>query len=93
MIASIQVWEADQSGSRWCDALERALNSTIAVIDRVMGNSLGIATGPALMPVTIASEIARFLVSLMDVLRRLHVVLAVGRIERRPWRSRTPTFR
>ncbi|MEU3752972.1 hypothetical protein AB0H17_09455 [Streptomyces olivoreticuli] len=68
-ITSIQVWEADQSSSQWYSALQRALNRAVEQIDLALGSPAGIILDPTPLPVTLAYEIAKIFISLMDVLR------------------------
>ncbi|MGW2445782.1 hypothetical protein [Streptomyces sp. NPDC001675] len=69
VVASIHVWEADQSGSRWYDALQQALNQAVEAIDAILDNPVGSALDPSPLSVSIAFEVAELFISLMDVLR------------------------
>ncbi|MFI1797377.1 hypothetical protein ACH427_08480 [Streptomyces sp. NPDC020379] len=69
VIASVQVWEADQSGSGWYSALQQALNTAVERIDAVLGNPAAIIVDPTPLPVTIGYEVAKIFISLMDLLR------------------------
>lgn len=68
-IASIQVWEADQSNSQWYKNLQLALNAAIEQINRVLGNPAATIVDPTPLPVTIAWEVTKIFVALMDTLR------------------------
>ncbi|MFF3860049.1 hypothetical protein [Streptomyces sp. NPDC002209] len=68
-VTSIQVWEADQSDSRWYDALQKSLNRAVEEIDRLLNNPVGIIIDPTPLPVTIAYEVAKVFIALMDTLR------------------------
>ncbi|MFE0041918.1 hypothetical protein [Streptomyces albireticuli] len=68
-ITSIQVWEADQSSSRWYDALQRKLNAVVEMIDSVLDTPGGIIADPMPLPVSFAYEIAKVFIGLMDALR------------------------
>ncbi|WP_282698335.1 hypothetical protein [Streptomyces sp. CC208A] len=68
-IASIQVWEADQSNSQWYNSLQQALNSAVVTIDRVLSNPVATIVDPTPLPVTIAWEVTKVFVALMDTLR------------------------
>ncbi|MGE7391594.1 hypothetical protein ACQKM2_39600 [Streptomyces sp. NPDC004126] len=69
MVASVQVWEADQSSSRWYDALNKALNDAVTTIDAALESPVGIIVDPIPLPVAIGFEIAKVFISLMDALR------------------------
>ncbi|MFD5423163.1 hypothetical protein ACFWJT_34750 [Streptomyces sp. NPDC127069] len=69
MVASIQVWEADQSNSEWYRHLQMALNTAVEEIDAVLNNPVSAIMDPIPLPVTIGYEIAKVFIALMDVLR------------------------
>ncbi|MFD5420941.1 hypothetical protein ACFWJT_23315 [Streptomyces sp. NPDC127069] len=69
MVASIQVWEADQSNSEWYRNLQMALNRAVEEIDAVLNNPVAAIMDPIPLPVTIGYEIAKVFIALMDVLR------------------------
>ncbi|GCD35633.1 hypothetical protein OEIGOIKO_03379 [Streptomyces chrestomyceticus JCM 4735] len=69
MVASLQVWEADQSNSKWYDNLQMALNTAVGTIDSSLNNPVAVITDPIPAPVAIAFEIAKIFISLMDALR------------------------
>ncbi|MGW6857857.1 hypothetical protein [Streptomyces xanthophaeus] len=68
-ITSIQVWEADQSNSRWYRELQKALNRAVETIDAVLDTPGGIIADPVPFPVSVAYEVAKIFISLMDALR------------------------
>ncbi|MFF8281007.1 hypothetical protein ACF05T_33975 [Streptomyces lateritius] len=65
---SIQVWEKDQSSDEWWDALKKALNTAVALIDEKLGFldaiDMGIPTWAG-----IAWEAAKMFVFFLDVFR------------------------
>ncbi|MEV6776567.1 hypothetical protein [Streptomyces syringium] len=69
VVASIQVWEADQSNAAWYANLQKALNTTIERIDALLNNPVAIIADPTPLPVTIAYEVTKVFVALMDALR------------------------
>ncbi|MFJ9643028.1 hypothetical protein [Streptomyces sp. NPDC101206] len=70
VITSIQVWEADQSSSRWYDNLQSALNLAVEKLDSVLSvPGASDIVSPLPNSVTIAYEISKFFISLMDALR------------------------
>ncbi|MFD5513592.1 hypothetical protein ACFWIB_38470 [Streptomyces sp. NPDC127051] len=68
-VSSIQVWEADQSSSRWYDALQKSLNRAVEEIDSLLNNPVGAILDPIPLPLTIAYEVAKVFIALMDTLR------------------------
>ncbi len=69
VVSSVQVWEADQSSSRWYDALQKSLNIAVEEIDTLLNNPIGMIVDPTPLPVTIAYEVAKVFIALMDTLR------------------------
>ncbi|GAA2241795.1 hypothetical protein GCM10010232_31080 [Streptomyces amakusaensis] len=69
LITSIQVWEADQSNAAWYKALQEALYTAIETIERALNNPIGALPDPIPLPATVAWEIGKLFVALMDVLR------------------------
>ncbi|WP_406240425.1 hypothetical protein [Streptomyces anulatus] len=69
VIASVQVWEADQSRSEWYSKLQLALNIAVEEIDKALEHPMMIILDPIPMEVSLAYEIAKVFISLMDALR------------------------
>ncbi|AYV32324.1 hypothetical protein EES41_36815 (plasmid) [Streptomyces sp. ADI95-16] len=69
MITNIQVWEADQSNSKWYDQLQFSLNTAVTQIDRLLNNPVAVIADPIPLEVAIAYEVAKVFIGLMDALR------------------------
>ncbi|WP_385625072.1 hypothetical protein PXH67_40475 (plasmid) [Streptomyces sp. P8-A8] len=69
VVASVQVWEADQSSSEWYSKLQLALNMAVEQIDKALENPMMVILDPIPLQVAIGYEVAKVFISLMDTLR------------------------
>ncbi|MFF5435467.1 hypothetical protein ACFY5K_36425 [Streptomyces griseofuscus] len=68
-VASLQVWEADQSSSAWYSKLQQVLNKAVEEIDRALEHPMMNIMDPIPKEVALAYEVAKLFISLMDTFR------------------------